>query len=439
MRRVTLFQTFLYGLPGLPLAAASIPLVIYLPTYYARELAIDLTLLGQLLLLARLWDVVSDPVIGLLTDHTRSRFGRRRPWLVAGTPVVLLGLWHLFVPSAGTGPGGLFLWAIVLYMGWTMVTLPHQSWGAELSSDYNTRTRISGFREGAQIAGIVLACALPLVTQQGIESLSGSALRGLAWFVVIALPVTVLLAIAFIPDPPETTVQKVDWREGWRALRDNKPFRRLLLAYLINGVANGLPATLFLLFVGEVLLIPERTPILLLVYFMSGVVAVPAWVALSARIGKHRAWSGSMLWNCLIFLAVPFLGPGDFWPYMLVCVLSGLSLGADLALPAAMQADVVDVDRAATGAQRTGLYFALWAMGTKLALALAVGIAFPALGAMGFVAQSGGNTPQVLFALSAFYGLVPIAFKLLATALVWNFPLDAGAQAELRRKVETAA
>lgn len=435
MPRVNLLQTLLYGLPGLPLAAASIPLVIYLPTYYARELAIDLTLLGQLLLLARLWDVVSDPVIGILTDHTRSRFGRRRPWLVAGTPVVLLGLWHLFVPPAGTGPGGLFLWAIVLYTGWTMVTLPHQSWGAELSADYNTRTRIAGFREGAQIAGIVLACALPLVTHQGIESLSGSALRGLAWFVMIALPVTVVLAALFIPDPPEAKVRHVAWREGWHALRDNVPFRRLLLAYLINGVANGLPATLFLLFVGEVLQLADRTPVLLLIYFLSGVVAVPAWVALSARIGKHRAWSGSMLWNSLVFLAVPFLGPGDFWPYLVVCVLSGLSLGADLALPAAMQADVVDVDRAATGAQRTGLYFALWAMATKLALALAVGIAFPALAALGFVAESGANAPQALFALSAFYGLVPVAFKLVATALIWNFPLDARAQADLRREV----
>jgi len=422
----------IYGLPGLPLAAVSIPLIIYLPTFYARELKIDLAVLGGLLLLARLWDVVSDPLIGVLTDHTPGRFGRRRPWMVAGTPVVMLGIWQLFVPAADAGALSLFLWALVLYLGWTMVTLPHQSWGAELAPDYHGRTVLAGYREGAQIVGIVLACALPLLFTEDIKSLSGAALSGLAWFTVVALPLFVLLAVIVLPDPPVAKQSSLPWREGWRVMRNNAPFRRLLTAYLLNGVANGFPATLFLLFVSDVLLAPAQAPLLLLIYFLAGVVATPAWVAFSRRIGKHRAWAISMLWNSAVFVFVPLLGPGDVWPFIAICLLSGLSLGADLALPSAMQADVVDVDRAATGVERTGLYFAVWAMGTKLALALAVGIALPTLAAFGFQAESGANSPRSLLVLALLYGLLPVAFKLGATWLVWNFPLDEAEQRKLR-------
>ena len=421
-----------YGLPGLPLAAVSIPLVIYLPTFYARELKIDLAVLGGLLLLARLWDVVSDPLIGYLTDHTRGRFGRRRPWIVAGSPLVMLGIWQLFVPAADAGPLGLFLWALVLYLGWTMVTLPHQSWGAELAPDYHGRTVLAAYREGAQIVGIVLACALPLLFTEDIKSLSGAALGGLAKFTVVALPLFVILAVTILPDPPVAKPSTLPWREGWRAMSGNAPFRRLLLAYLLNGVANGFPATLFLLFVSEVLVAPAQAPLLLLLYFAAGVLATPAWVALSRRTGKHRAWAISMLWNSLVFVFVPLLGPGDIWPFVLICLLSGLSLGADLALPSAMQADVVDVDRVTTGAERTGLYFAIWGMGTKLALALAVGIALPTLAAIGFQAESGQNSPGSLLVLALLYGLLPVPFKLASTWLVWNFPLTEAAQRSLR-------
>jgi Na+/melibiose symporter-like transporter len=141
-----------------------------------------------------------------------------------------------------------------------------------------------------------------------------------------------------------------------------------------------------------------------------------------------------MLWASASFVWVPLLGPGDVWPFAMICLLSGLSLGADLALPASIQADVVDLDRLQTGRQRTGLFFAVWSMATKLALALAVGLAFPVLALAGFE-PGADNGPVALGTLSALYGLVPVVIKLAATALVWNFPITAAAQAELRRRI----
>lgn len=410
-----------YALPAVPLAAAGIPLFIYLPVFYSREIGLDLTLVGAILFLARVWDVVTDPVIGILSDRTPGRFGRRRPWILAGTLPLVLAIHALFLPPEGAGAVHLLVWIMVLYLAWTMITLPYQSWGAELSMDYDERTRIAGWREGGVILGTTLATALPVFVT-GEDGGAGPVLAVLGWLAILALPVAVLLAIALIRDEPQASTVRLPWRQGLAILASNRPFRRLISAYLINGIANGLPATLFLLFVAQVIGEPGQTGLLLFLYFASGVLAVPFWLKLSARIGKHRAWALSMLWVSLIFAAVPFLGAGDFWPYLAVCILSGAGLGADLALPTAMQADVVDVDAAASGERRTGLYFALWGMATKLALAAAVGIAFPVLDLAGF-STSGPNDATALFTVKALYGLVPLAFKLVAIMLVWRFPL----------------
>jgi Na+/melibiose symporter-like transporter len=164
---------------------------------------------------------------------------------------------------------------------------------------------------------------------------------------------------------------------------------------------------------------------------------MPLWLLLSRRFGKHRVWAGSMVWASAMFAAAPFLGEGDVWPFALICLLSGLSLGADLALPASIQADVVDLDRVASGRRRTGLFFAFWSMATKLALALAVGIAFPLLDLAGFSAE-GGNDGTALLGLALLYGALPIPFKLAATLLIWRFPVDQTRQEALRRELEAA-
>jgi GPH family glycoside/pentoside/hexuronide:cation symporter len=253
----------------------------------------------------------------------------------------------------------------------------------------------------------------------------------------VLLPLTLVLLGLTVHEPPPVRQRELPFRNGLRLAFANRPFRRLILAFFLNGIANGLPATLFLLFVRHVLGADVDAGPLLLLYFVSGMAAVPAWLWLSHRIGKHRAWAASMLWACLMFAWVPFLGPGDVVAFAVICVLSGASLGADLAIPASMQADVIDLDRVLSGRRRTAFFFALWSMASKLALAMAVGIAFPVLGAIGFVAD-GANPPRAILGLALLYAFVPVLFKLAATALVWRFELDAARQKELRAQIETA-
>ncbi|MBU0726871.1 MAG: MFS transporter [Alphaproteobacteria bacterium] len=422
-----------YGIPGLPMAALGLPLFIYLPTFYATDLGLSLTAVGAILLLARLWDGVTDPIIGVLSDRTHTRWGRRRPWIIGATPLVLVSLWMLFVPPAGAGTMHLLVWSMALYLGWTMLALPHAAWGAELSGEYHERSRITASREIFVVLGTLVAAGLPVVVTGG----TGPVLKVLAISLLVALPLAVLIACVFVGEPGAGRQRITRWQEGMAVLVANRPFRRLIAAYLLNGIANGLPATLVLLFAAQVLQLAEMSGIFLVVYFGCGILFIPLWLALSRRLDKHRSWCVAMLLNCAFFAPVPLLGAGDFAGFMAICVLTGLCLGADLALPPSMQADVVDVDTAETGEGRAGLYFALWGMATKLALALAVGIAFPLLDLAGFDANAapGASTGAGVWMLVALYSLAPIAFKLAAIALMWNFPISAAAHSALKNRL----
>lgn len=428
-------QIFVYGLPAIPISVLTLPFFIFVPTFYTKTLGLDLALVGIVLSFIRLFDAVNDPLIGWMSDRVRPDFGRRRSWFLSGIPLTVLGTWMIFVPGDNPSIFYLTVWGILLSIGWSMVQLPYAAWGAELSGDYQMRSRLSGTREGLVVVGTLIAIILPILASDSQE-IDADGLLALAVFVCLGLPLAAAMTVTRVPEPTEHSRQSIGFSAGMRFLRKNTVFMRLLLSFFLNGLANGLPATLFLLFVGNVLNAPTAQGPLLITYFLCGIAGVPIWLAVSDRLGKHRAWSMAMILALPIFLLVLLLGEGDVWWFAIICVLTGLSLGADLTLPASIQADVIDIDTAETGEQRSGLYFAFWGLATKASLALGVGLAFPLLSWAGFDAQA-ENTSSALLTLSFLYGGLPVVLKLLAICLMWNFPLDETRQIKLRQRIES--
>jgi glycoside/pentoside/hexuronide:cation symporter, GPH family len=194
---------------------------------------------------------------------------------------------------------------------------------------------------------------------------------------------------------------------------------------------------LFLYFVSSVIGDEDLRGPLLFLYFLCGIAGVPLALWAARRTSKHRAWCYAMVAVCLVFSCAPLLGNGDVWLFTAICISNGVCLGFDIVLPAAIQADVIDADTAKSGEQRSGFYFAAWSLATKMSLALGVGIAFPLLGAFGFnPAPDAANTPEALFALAVVYAWVPVTLKIIAIGLMWNFPLGAAEQADLRKQIE---
>lgn len=422
-----------YAAPALPLAALYFPVYVYLAPYYAGQHGVSLAALGGLFIAVRLMDAVTDPAMGWISDRTRGRFGRRKVWLAVAAPLIAVSCWMLMVPPEDAGFGHVALWLTALTLSWTIALTPYFAWGAEMSGDYDERATITGWREGATLIGTVAAVLLYV----SAETAPGEGLRRVALFVVILTPLTVAFALWRAPEPRDMSRGRLKLRDGFRAIARNPYFLRLLAAYFVNGLANALPASLFLFYIGDVLAAPEAGW-LLLVYFLCAILGMPFWAWAARRLSKHRAWGWAMIWASLLFLPAVFLGEGDVTLFLLICIATGLSLGADLSLPAAMQADVVDADTAESGEQRTGIFFALWSVATKAALALSGGAALIILDLVGFEAES-ANDGTALITLAALYALAPACLKLIAVALMWNFPLDEATQRELRDRIERGA
>ncbi len=426
-------QTILtYAAPALPLGMLGLPLLVILPSFWAGPMGMDLATVGFVLTLVRVMDAVFDPTVGRLSDMSRSRFGRRKPFIAVAIPVAVVGAVGLFFPPVHAGAVWLFVFNALVTWGWTMISLPYWAWGAELSDDYKERQRITSFREGGTIIGILVSALAPVVL--GITDAAGEAHLLVILTIGLATPF-VFAALLLVPDPLPTQVEKpVGLAAALKVAAANAPFRKLIIAWLMNGLANGLPAVLFLMICAQFLNDPGAQGPLLLIYFAAGVFSVPFWLWLAVRIGKHRAWIVSLLVTAFAFSFVPLVPHVGIWFFGFISIFTGSGLGADFTIPPAIQADVVDLDELRSGERRAGLFFAASTMAQKAGNALAVGIAFPILQLVGFTTH-GDNGPFQKTALLIMYCGVPSLLKLVCALILRGFPLGEAEQHRLRAEI----
>jgi len=430
-----------YSLPAFVVALPTIPVFIHLPTLYGVTLGLGLAATGYALLIARIFDTVTDPLIGWLSDRFGWKGNRRKPWIAAGAVIAGIGLLQILSPPAVVDSGYLLVWSLVLYAGWTMLAVPYMAWGAELSGGYDERTRITSWRETFALLGIVGAGAVTAVTA-GLGWTETESTATIAWLAIGLGGVTVPWLLWVVPDGDLAGQRKPAKRQHTlttvKALIANRPFLRLLSAWFLNGLANGVPAALFFLYLEFGLgAAADQRPLFVLLYFIAAIAAIPLWLKLSRLYGKHRIWCWAMILACTALVAVPVIPSGTLIAFAIVCLITGMALGADLALPPAIQADVVDYGAFRSGRARAGLQFALWGMSTKLALAAAVGLALPGVEALGFDPAS--PTQAGINSLVVIYALVPVVIKVLAITVVWRFPLTPEKHAIIRRRLERRA
>ncbi len=399
-----------YGGLGLPLAFVALPLYVVLPNQYASEYGIPLALLGAVLLAARLLDAVADPLIGRWADALFARSARQALAVVAAAAVVLaLGYRALFFPVV-QGQTDLLVWCAgglaVTYLSFSVVTVIHQSWGARLGGDEAQRARIVAWREGLALAGVLVASVLPSVAGLGVTTL--------VFAVALAVGVA-LLWRAPRPARQHAAVGAVPVMLPMTLPFRNPAFRTLMAIYLVNGIASAVPATLVLFFIRDRLQAAAYEPLFLASYFAAGALSIPMWVRAVKRFGLSPTWLAGMLLAIAVFAWAALLGSGDVAAFTVVCLLSGVALGADLTLPSALLAGLIQ--RAGHSGLAEGAYFGWWNFATKLNLALAAGVALPLL--QGFGYAPGSQNAQALTALTVAYCLLPCALKLAAVALLY--------------------
>lgn len=431
-----------FSAPALPLSSIGLPIAIYLPAYYASEMGLGLAAVGFVFTVTRLMDVVTDPLMGVLSDKFPSRWGRRRHWLVLSVPLLMGAMVLIFMPKVVLGPDADASWIYLLvalslvYLGFTLASLSHAAWGAELSTYYDERSRIQGFREFAHVIGMFLILSVPVM----IEFAGGTdwqtwRMEAVGWVAIALVPTTIAVAVCCVPERPTTPVPRIGWRKATRAVLENRYMLRILLADFLQSL-GAVRSALNVFFMQYVIQAPEWTSTVILAYFAAAIFAVPIWLRISQRLGKHRAFALAMLGHVVVTVAYLIPGEGDVALIALLFFLSGLVYGGAPLIMRSIVADITDHDNVETGTQRTGLYYALNTMIAKTGNALTVGLAFLFLAWVGFDPEPGAlNTADAIGGLRYAYVLPPVILEIGVFALLYTFPLDRARQEELRRQI----
>jgi Na+/melibiose symporter-like transporter len=421
--------------PCLPLAGLGLPLVVYLPEFYANHLGMDLSVVGLAFMAVRLVDIGFDPVIGAVIDRTHTRWGRFRVWMAVAPLLIMPAAYMLFMPPAGVGATHLWIWLVVIYAGYSIGGLAQVSWGAVLSTDYNQRSRIYAFWQSGNVLGQIFVMTLPvLLAWAGVRG-DAQGMAAMGWFIILLLPPTVALAIWRTPEPRVVTrAARAGWRDYIQPLK-RPAVQRLLAADLLMGTGPGVIAALFFFYFERVKHFDKvEASSLLLVYFVGALAGGPIWTRLAYKFGKHRALAASGVVYAATICLGAFTPPGNLLVAAGMMFLIGAPFSAASLLLKAMLADAGDEERLETGHDRTALLYALLGGTMKIGSALAVGVTFVGLELVGFDATTPGSQAGLIGLQAIFVG-APVVLSLLASWILLDYPLTAERHAEIRAKL----
>jgi len=327
---------------------------------------------------------------------------------------------------------------MLLSIATTMIMIPYYAWGAELSPDYNERSRVTGWREMLGLVGSLSAQLIPSAALL-FFGLGGSAnvLTILGISVVVLMPICVALTISKVPETKEHVKSTISPIQGLKLMLENAPFKRLILAFMFGGIALSITTTLYLFFVTYVLNAEELAVYMFTFFFISNFAAVPFWVWLSKIIGKHKAYIASFTLFALSHPLYLLLGEGDFWWMLPITILTGFAAGGFHVLANSMQADVIDIDTLKSGENRTALFFSTWSFTQKMAASLGSWLALTALALVGFnTSPEASNNSDQLFGLSLLFSSMASIFFFIAIAIIWKYPITEDFHLEIRKSLE---
>jgi Na+/melibiose symporter-like transporter len=427
---------------GIPITAAQLPILNFLPAIYAQQFGISLAALGTIFLLERLWGAVADPLVGALSDRTHSRWGRRRPWIAAGVAVFGLASLALYFPPAGVSPLYLGAALFTFYVGFSMIQIPLLAWSGEISGKYRERTRIVTFNTVAQSSALLLVILLPALIDQlhlGDDRLKLSAMGGV---VLLTLLPAAWLTLRAFPEAPVVRAPRVPgpgFLATLRLIAEEKLLLRVVLSDLAVTFGQGARNTLLLFVVSAYMGLPAWGATLMLSQYVFGIAAGPIWMQVANRIGKHRAAIAGELVQVAINLGLLALTPGNLGLLLALTIAQGLAQGSGNLMLRAMVSDIADQHRLKTGQDRAALFFSAFSISMKAGMALAVGVALPLVAAAGFDPAAAHHGETGLKALLLTFALGPALAHLCSAALLRGFTLDEATHEQIRRKLERKA
>ena len=403
-----LITFFLYSLPSIPLAAAQIAVYIAVPAIYSKIAAVGIGITGLVIMISRVIDMITDPILGTYLDRMVEKIGWKF-WLLIGFPLISIGVFILFNPLDALEIFSLLLGIIFVTLGWTFFSIPWWGIGIAISnSNSNDRFKVVSFRELLTIPGVIL----------GLFLIHFSNISGEIFFIISVLFLSPLF-IKKIPIPNISNKKGTSYFLNIKNLfKNNSNFKYLCLSYFFIGLSNGVTSILFILFVEFI--IGGSPQNFLSIYFISAFIGLPFVYMLASKYNKKRIWTSFIILACICFLPVVFLSNNSTTLFMVICIISGFCLSADLIIPSSIQADIIYKEQQQNKNVLVGKIYSVWSFIQKLSLALSAGVCLPLLGYFGFN-PSEVNTQ--LLPLSFAYGIIPIILRIPAIIFAENIIL----------------
>ncbi len=425
--------------PAMPMFAMMMPLAIFLPSYFASNLGISMATVGTLFLIGRLFDVFTDPLAGIVMDRCQAVISRKL-WVAIGALPIAVAVSQLFFVSPAASTAELMTWLIVLYLGWTLMSVGLYSWAAETTHNYHERSRVMGAVQLANSIGSILVLLTPATIEllSTSQDLGTARVNAMGTLILVLLPLTLVICWFFAP--PSITATKPTRVSIYPALLSafrEKSLRLVLIADLAVGINLGVSTSLTVFFAEIVLGLDGRAGTLSLATLVAAMVGVPLWVALAERRQKHIALAMTALVTIAGGLFHLWVPPNQFSIFLIGSFLFGLATGGIQFLPRAMMADVLDRERLDTGEERAGLYFSFLTTTLKLGLAIGIGIAFYLSDFFGFDPASARQTTESHHVIRYLIATASFLFGGIIFLAGWIFPLGRNEQQQLRAAIDS--
>ena len=439
-RHLSSLKLLAYSLPAMSISLFMLPMNIVIPAFYAANTTATLTGIGLVAGFARLFDAITDPLIGYFSDTTRGRLGPRKPWLLAGALIGTISVYFLFQPPPESGLLYYVIASTGVFLGFTLFEIPNRAWGMELSHDYLQRARISTYLAVFFAMGSLVFWVIPVAMSPftGSTAITPMAMSGIAWFFVIIFPISTLVSVSYVPQGARITETGGGLRTILQSIRVNRPLWRYCAAITFWGLGNGAFSSVLLIVFADYLKLDNHFPFMMVAFFVVQTVTMPIWMKLIAKFGKHRSLAFSWIIDLLSRGAVLFFVPGEInivLVYGLVVVIAALN-GASYIAPMAILGDVIDYDILKTSKNKAASFAALNSLLVKISNALGIAVALPTLGLFGYVMGVEADFTAWVGLMIAYVGIPGVTYAI-ASWLIWFFPIDARRHSIIVRRIET--
>ena len=410
---------------------------------YTQHFGLMLTDLASIILICRVFDAFTDPAIGFISDRMRDRLpGGRKFMVVIGMVLSLIAVYFLFIPSSTPVTANyFFIWFLLCYLGWTLIEIPHLSWGSELSQDYKDRSTVFTYRAFFYYLGYIGFLALPLLPYWGTDGYTPETLVVGFWVVAITFPITVFLAIRFCPQGKSVSQhKKTNVLHAFQALKWNKPLRIFAITFAMVGLGIGMQTGIAFLYITSFLGLSKEAPLIFILSFPFALIGLPVWLKVSKTIGKHYGLMAGTLLTSGTFLVLATLvpGPNIFWTFFILNAAIHFLQGSWISIGPSMLGDIIDYDQSVTGEDNSATYYAFFTFVRKVFEGVGGGVGLYIAAQYGFEPSALVINDEVIFSMQLVMGYIPAIIFIIAAISSYRSPITAAKHQEIIKTIADA-